>query len=151
MPKKRGQSQGGLYFSESRQRWVVVLDLGRGSDGTRRRTKMYGTTRAEVRRKLEEAQKAAAAGLSANDQRTSVPEACADWLRHGIPERGPPPNSIANTQWAVHSHIVPRIGSRRLRELTAEAVGKLMGDMANAGYSKSTMVRVHGGLARILR
>ena len=25
MPKKRGQGEGGLYFSESRQRWVGVL------------------------------------------------------------------------------------------------------------------------------
>src|SRR4051812_1735264 len=151
MPKKRGQGEGGLYFSESRQRWVGVLDLGRGADGTRRRTKMYGTTRAEVRRKLEEAQKAAAAGLSANDQRTTVAEFCAYWLRHGIPAAAQSPNSIANIEWAVNSHIVPRIGSRRLRELTADDVDKLMRDMANAGYSKHTMVRVHGELARILR
>lgn len=151
MPKKRGQGEGGLYFSESRQRWVGVLDLGRGADGTRRRTKMYGKTRAEVRRKLEEAQKAAAAGLSADDQRTTVAEFCAYWLRHGIPATAQSPNSIANIEWAVNSHIVPRIGSRRLRELTADDVDKLMRDMANAGYSKHTMVRVHGELARILR
>jgi integrase len=151
MPKKRGQGEGGLYFSESRQRWVGVLDLGRGADGTRRRTKMYGKTRAEVRRKLEEAQKAAAAGLSADDQRTTVAEFCAYWLRHGIPAAAQSPNSIANIEWAVNSHIVPRIGHRRLRELTADDVDKLLRDMASAGYSKHTMVRVHGELARILR
>src|SRR3954447_11352883 len=151
MPKKRGQGEGGLYFSESRQRWVGVLDLGRGPDGVRRRTKMYGKTRAEVRRKLEEAQKAAAAGLSADDQRTTVAEFCVYWLRHGIPAAAQSPNSIANIEWAVNSHIVPRIGSRHLRELTADDVDKLMRDMATAGYSKHTMVRVHGELARILR
>ena len=151
MPKKRGQGEGGLYFSESRQRWVGVLDLGRGPDGVRRRTKMYGKTRAEVRRKLEEAQKAAAAGLSADDQRTTVAEFCAYWLKHGIPAAAQSPNSIASIEWAVNSHIVPRIGHRRLRELTADDVDKLMRDMANAGYSKHTMVRVHGELARILR
>src|SRR3954452_19786965 len=151
MPKKRGQGEGGLYFSESRQRWVGVLDLGRGPDGVRRRTKMYGKTRAEVRRKLEEAQKAAAAGLSADDQRTTVEEFCVYWLKHGIPAAAQSPNSIANIEWAVNSHIVPRIGHRRLRELTADDVDKLMRDMATAGYSKHTMVRVHGELARILR
>src|SRR3954452_13471018 len=151
MPKKRGQGEGGLYFSESRQRWVGVLDLGRGPDGVRRRTKMYGKTRAEVRRKLEEAQKAAAAGLSADDQRTTVAEFCAYWLKHGIPAAAQSSNSIANIEWAVNGHIVPRIGQRRLRELTADDVDKLMRDMANAGYSKHTMVRVHGELARILR
>ena len=151
MPKKRGQGEGGLYFSESRQRWVGVLDLGRGANGTRRRTKMYGKTRAEVRRKLEQAQKAAAAGLSTDDPRTTVAEFCAYWLRHGIPAAAQSPNSIANIEWAVNSHIVPRIGSRRLRDLTADDVDKLMRDMANAGYSKHTMVRVHGELARILR
>lgn len=151
MPKKRGQGEGGLYFSESRQRWVGVLDLGRGADGTRRRTRMYGKTRVEVRRKLEEAQKAAAAGLSADDQRTTVAEFCAYWLRHGIPAAAQSPNSIANIEWAVNSHIVPRIGHRRLREPTADDVDKLMREMANAGYSKHTMVRVHGELGRILR
>src|SRR5436305_2261901 len=151
MPKKRGQGEGGLYFSESRQRWVGVLDLGRGPDGVRRRTKMYGKTRAEVRRKLEDAQKAAAAGLSADDPRTTVGEFCTYWLKHGIPAAAQSPNSIANIEWAVNSHIVPRIGQRRLRELTADDVDKLMRDMANAGYSKHTMVRVHGELARILR
>lgn len=151
MPKKRGQGEGGLYYSESRQRWVAVLDLGRGPDGVRRRTKMYGKTRAEVRHKLDEAQKASAAGLSADDQRTTVAEFCAYWLRHGIPAAAQSPNSIANIEWAVNGHIVPRIGQRRLRELTADDVDKLMRDMANAGYSKHTMVRVHGELARILR
>src|SRR3954466_14754133 len=151
MPKKRGQGEGGLYFSESRRRWVGVLDLGRGPDGGGRRRKMSGKPRAEVRRKLEEAQKAAAAGLSADDQRTTVAEFCAYWLKHGIPAAAQSPNSIANIEWAVNSHIVPRIGQRRLRELTADDVDKLMRDMANAGYSKHTMVRVHGELARILR
>ena len=151
MPKKRGQGEGGLYFSESRQRWVGVLDLGRGPDGARRRAKMYGKTRAEVRRKLDEAQKAAAAGLTHDDQRTTVAEFAAYWLQHGIPAAAQSPNSIASIQWAVNGHIVPRIGHRRLRELTADDVDKLMRDMASAGYSKHTMVRVHGELARILR
>src|SRR3954452_15559666 len=151
MPKKRGQGEGGLYFSESRQRWVGVLDLGRGPDGVRRRTKMYGKTRAEVRRKLEEAQKAAAAGLSAYAPRTLVADFSLYWVKHGIPAAAQSPNSIANIEWAVNSHIVPRIGQRRLRELTADDVDKLMRGMANAGYSKHTMVRVHGELARILR
>src|SRR3954452_9693853 len=151
MPKKRGQGEGGLYFSESRQRWVGVLDLGRGPDGVRRRTKMYGKTRAEVRRKLEEAQKAAAAGLSADDQRTTVAEFCVYWLKHAIPAAAQSPNSIANIEWAVNSHIVPRIGQRTLRELTAHHDDKLMRDMANAGYSKHTMVRRHAELAPIRR
>src|SRR3954449_6777583 len=151
MPKKRGQGEGGLYFSESRQRWVGVLDLGRGPDGVRRRSKMYGKTRGEVRRKLEEAQKAAAAGLSADDQRTTVAEFCAYWLKHGIPAAAQSPNSIANIEWAVNSHIVPRIGQRQIRQRTADDGDTRLRDMACAGYSKHTMVRVHGELARILR
>lgn len=51
----------------------------------------------------------------------------------------------------MNSHIVPRIGQRRVRDLTADDVDKLMRDMATAGYSKHTMVRVHGELAQILR
>jgi integrase len=151
MPKKRGQGEGALYYSEPRQRWVGILDLGRGPDGVRRRVKMSGKTRAEVRRKLDEAQKAAAAGLTADDQRTTVAEFCAYWLKHGLPAAAQSPNSIAGIHWAVDGHIVPRIGGRRLRDLTADDVDKLMRDMATAGYSKSSMVRVHGELARILR
>jgi integrase len=112
---------------------------------------MSGKTRAEVRRKLEEAQKAAAAGLRSDDQRTTVADFCAYWLVHGIPASAQSPNSIASIEWAVNRHIVPRIGHRRLRELTADDVDKLMRDMATAGYSKHSMMRVHGELARILR
>src|SRR3954470_7925301 len=151
MPKKRGQGEGGLYYSESKRRWIAVLDLGRGPDGVRRRIKLHGATRAEARRRLEEAQKAAAAGLNADDQRTTVAEFCAYWLKHGVPASAQSPNTFASIEWAVNSHIVPRIGHRRLRELTADDVDKLMRDMATAGYSKHTMVRVHGELARILR
>ncbi len=151
MPKKRGQGEGSLYYSEPRQRWVAVLDLGRGPDGVRRRVKMSGKTRAEVRRKLEEAQKAATAGLTWDDQRTTVAEFCAYWLKYGIPAAVQSPNSLSNIEWAVNRHIVPRIGHRRLRELTADDVDKLMRDMASTGYSKYSMVRVHGELARILR
>ena len=151
MPKKRGQGEGALYYSESKRRWIAVLDLGRGPDGVRRRIKLHGVTRAEARRRLEEAQKAAAAGLHADDQRTTVAEFCAYWLKHGVPASAQSPNTFASIEWAVNSHIVPRIGHRRLRDLTADDVDKLMRDMATAGYSKHTMVRVHGELARILR
>jgi integrase len=151
MPKKRGQGEGAIFYSETRKRWIAVLDLGRGPDGVRRRVRMSGKTRAEVRRKLDEAQKAAAAGLNADDQRTTVAEFCAYWLEHGIPAAAQSPNSISNITWAVNTHIVPRVGNRRLRDLTADDVDKLMRDMATAGYSKHTMVRVHGELARILR
>src|SRR5581483_11444735 len=151
MPKKRGQGEGSIYYSETRERWIGVLDLGRGPDGVRRRARMSGKTRAEVRRKLEAAQKAAAAGLNAEDQRTKVAEFCAYWLEHGIPASAQSPNSISSIKWAVNKHIVPRVGHRRLRDLTADDIDKLMRDMATAGYSKHSMVRVHGELARILR
>ncbi len=151
MPKKRGQGEGGIYYSEPRRRWIGVLDLGRGPDGIRRRVRMSGKTRAEVRRKLEEAQKAAAAGLTSDDHKTTVAEFCAYWLKHGIPAVVQSPNSVSSIEWAVNKHIVPRIGHRRLRELTADDVDTLMRDMATAGYSKYSMVRVHGELARILR
>jgi integrase len=151
MPKKRGQGEGAIYYSETRQRWIGVLDLGRGPDGVRRRVRMSGKTRAEVRRKLEQEQKAAAAGLTADDQRTTVAEFCAYWLQHGIPATVQSPNSIESIHSIVKLHIVPRIGHRRLRELSADDVDKVMRDLATAGYSKSTMVRVHGEIARILR
>lgn len=151
MPKKRGQGEGSIYFSETRERWIGVLNLGRGPDGVRRRVRMSGKTRAEVRRKLEAEQKAAAAGLTSDDQRTTVAEFAAYWLEHGIPARAQSPNSIKGIQWAVNGHIVPRIGHRRLRDLSADDVDKMLRDIAKAGYSKSTLVRVHGEIARILR
>ena len=101
MPKKRGQGEGALYYSESKGRWIAVLDLGRGPDGVRRRLKLHGATRAEARRRLEEAQKAAAAGLHADDQRTTVAEFCAYWLKHGVPASAQSPNTFASIEWAA--------------------------------------------------
>ena len=151
MPKQRGQGEGAIYFSEARQRWIGLVDAGRGPDGRRRRIKLSARTRADLRRKLAATQKEIEAGLTTTDQRTTVAEFAEYWLAHGLPGSVTSPNTIDNLTWAVRHHIVPAIGARRLRDLTADDVDRLLRRMVDRGMSRSSLIRVHSTLARLLR
>lgn len=43
-----------MFFEESRQRWVGVVDLGRSVDGKRQRQKVTGKTKAAVLKRLRD-------------------------------------------------------------------------------------------------
>lgn len=53
---KRGQTygNGSITKDEKNHRWVGKYDLGRGPDGKRKRKTVYGKTKDEVRKKLEQ-------------------------------------------------------------------------------------------------
>jgi len=54
-PRQRPErGEGAIFNDESQGRWVGRLDLGTDAHGRRRRPKVSGRTRAEVRTKLDQ-------------------------------------------------------------------------------------------------
>jgi hypothetical protein len=52
MAQRRGHGDGSIFFEHQRQRWVGKLDLQDDGTGKRRRAKVVGRTKTEVRTKL---------------------------------------------------------------------------------------------------
>ena len=68
-PRQRRESgEGAIFDDESKDRWVGQLDLGTDAHGRRRRPKVSGRTRAEVRTKLDQLRTASKAGQAVNQR-----------------------------------------------------------------------------------
>jgi len=52
LSKRRGQNEDSVYWDESKNLWVGAVSLGFDPSGTRRRRKVTGRTKTEVREKL---------------------------------------------------------------------------------------------------
>ncbi len=63
MPKKRGNSEGTIFFHKRKGLWCGQISVGRGSDGRLKRTTIYGKTRQEVAERLAEVAAQAAKGM----------------------------------------------------------------------------------------
>ena len=150
MPAKRRTSgEGGLYRDGNL--WIGSVDLGRGPDGRRRRAKVKARTQREARAKLAELRRRVDDGLPIGDQRTTVADYLADWVEHRLPASVKSPNTVDSLRWAVHRHLVPALGARRLRDLTADDVEDMLRERAAAGMSGSSLRRIHSTLTRALR
>lgn len=53
--------------------------------------------------------------------------------------------------WAVHRHLVPALGARRVRQLSAEDVSLFLQDLTLAGYARATLDKVRGVSVQVLR
>jgi integrase len=151
MGQRRGHGDGSLFFDEQRGRWVGLVDLGHDGAGKRQRRKVTGRTRSEARARLAEVRKQLDAGLPVGPVRATVGEVLEDWLAKGLPPTAKSPNTIDSYTWCVRAHLVPRLGSHRLRELTPDHVHDALTDMAGAGLSGRSLRLVHSVLTRALR
>ena len=74
---------------------------------------------------------------------------CEDWLRQRSGELSG--NTLDVREWAVRQHLVPSLGARRVRELTADDVARFLQNKATAGYSRATLDKLRGVLVQVLR
>lgn len=146
---RRGAGEGSIFKDQRTGRWRALLDVGEDASGRRRRRKVSGRTRAEVAAKLRELQRDLEDGVSSSGRQVTVAALCEDWLRHHGGELSG--NTLEIRTWAVRLHLVPALGARRVRELTADDVARFLRDKADAGYSRATLDRLRGVLVQVLR
>ena len=75
MTERRSRGEGGLSWSESRQRWIGRVSVGFTTMGKRRVVTVSGRTKTEAKAKLREVMR---------DGDRTVAEAVEDWLAHGM-------------------------------------------------------------------
>jgi hypothetical protein len=123
-------------------RWRGVVSLNPGPDGQRRRKKVSGKNKTEVRAKLAELHD----GVVTNASYT-VAHAIEDWLADGLAGRAP---KTVSTQREVLEPLIDIIGVVPLRELSAPTVRSALKDLA-ATRATRTVGMTHAGLTRAIR
>ena len=123
-----------------------MVSLKPGPDGQRRRKKVSGRNKTEVRAKLAELHDELNDGVVSHAAYT-VAQAIRDWLADGLAGRAP---KTVSTQREVLEPLIGIIGAVPLRELTAATVRSALKELA-ATRATRTVGMAHAGLTRAIR
>lgn len=144
MAKRRSRGDGGLHWNESRQRWIASVTTGYTPAGKRIVRKASGKTKTEAKDKLKYLLQELEEGAKA-DVRYSVADAVNDWLTYGLHNRSK--STVDKYTILVNTHVIPAVGARQLRALSAEDVDRWLADKARS-LSTRTLRDLHGILRR---
>jgi integrase len=147
MTSRRSRGDGGLAWSEQRERWIAAVTIGYTPDGKRIFRRASGRTKTEAKNKLKELIRDYEEGIIAASDSYTVRQAVEDWLAYGLGGRAA--STLENRRILAMTHIVGPLGSRKLRELSAEDVDRWLADRAKI-LSTSTLQRVKAILRRAI-
>jgi integrase len=122
MPARRSRGDGGLYWSESRERWIGEVTIGFNPAGKRITRKVSGRTKTEAKNKLKDLQRDVDDGHTPAPRGYTVKDAVTDWLTYGLSARNQA--TIDKYTFLASRHVVPALGARRLVELSADDVDR---------------------------
>ncbi|MEV0254436.1 tyrosine-type recombinase/integrase [Streptomyces sp. NPDC050732] len=125
--RRAGNGEDSIYWDKAKGRYIGAISLGYTPSGTRRRPKVSGKTKTEVRRKLRELRKELVNGAKAPANYT-VTQAVNDWLSQGL--KGKEEGSIGTYRSLANNHVIPYLGKARLRDLEADDVDEWLEDRA---------------------
>ena len=148
MATRRSRGDGGIHWDESRQRWIATASLGYGPDGRRIVRRGSGKTKAEAKMKLKAVLRDYEDGLAIAPSDYTVRDAIEDWLAYGLNRC-----DEATVETCTHlcrSHILPSLGARKLRDLSAEDVDRWL-MLKSETLSTRTLQGLHSCLNRSVR
>ena len=145
---RRNRGDGGLYWDEARQRWIGVVTVGFDTRGKPRRRKVSAETKTEANEKLRALLREIDLGVDLSQGGITVEEVLKAWLAHGL--NGRSESTLAQNRHLAESHIVPLIGKKRLRDLRAHDVDRMLAARRHQ-LSTSTLQRVLSILRRAIR
>ncbi|MEV4758953.1 tyrosine-type recombinase/integrase [Micromonospora sp. NPDC049559] len=145
MSKRRSRGDGGLHWDEARQRWIASVTVGYTPAGKRIVRRGSGKTKTEAKSKLKEVLRDHEDGLTIAPQGFTVADAVNDWLSYGL--SGVAKGTIEKCGYLSRGHIIPDLGARKLRELSAEDVDRWLAEKAKT-LSTRTLREVYACLNR---
>ncbi len=128
MAKKRGAGDGALYRRKDGM-WEGRVDVPPGPDGKRKVRSVYSKDRATAAEKLRMLQDEVDAGLVTTAPATTVAEWLDYWL-HEVHRDNIRPGTRTDYSRIIKRHIVPRIGSKKLKELKSDDVLAMQKDIS---------------------
>jgi integrase len=147
MTSRRSRGDGGLSWDAARQRWVASVTVGYTASGKRIFKRARGQTKTEARRKLKELLRDYEDGLAIGPYGYTVADAVRDWLAFGLSGRDGA--TVEKCTILANTHVVPALGARKLRELSADDVDKWLADKAKT-LSTRTLEEVRSVLKRAI-
>ena len=136
--ERRERGDGTIFYRKSRQRWAAQVDLGVDAGGARVRPTVYGATRDEVKRKLEELREAHRKGADLAARGTTFDEIAAAWLQRDLGDRVSE-STRANYETLLRGRISRAIGQRKVVDLRTEDVEDMLLQMQELGRSARYM------------
>ncbi|MFJ4079835.1 tyrosine recombinase XerC [Streptomyces iakyrus] len=118
--RRAGHGEDTIYWDAAKNRYVGAVSLGYAPNGKRRRPKVYGKTKTEVRQKIRDLKKELESGLKTPANYT-VADAVNDWLERGLKGRDEK-GTIGKNRSMADKHLIPFIGKAKLKELSADDV-----------------------------
>jgi integrase len=147
MEKRRSNGDGGLYWDETRQRWIASVTTGYRPDGKRIVRKASGKTKTEAKDKLRAMLRDKEDGTPAESKNFTVAQAVNDWLTFGLPRRSKA--TIDKLTILANKHVVAALGARKLHELSADEVDRWLAEKAKT-LSTRTLREIRSILLRTI-
>jgi integrase len=145
---KRANGKGSSYQRQD-GRWSGSVTIAL-EGGKQRRHAVYGKTRREVLAKLRETQRRLLAGEPPGNSHSTVAGFLERWLTEALPAAGLKPTTVENYTILTRRHLIPTLGDKRLEELGAADVQRLLNAKRAEGLSDRTVQLVHAVLRRAL-
>ncbi|MFD7480859.1 tyrosine recombinase XerC [Streptomyces sp. NPDC059837] len=124
---RAGHGEDTIYWDPAKNRFVGAVSLGYAPNGKRRRPKVYGKTKTEVRTKIRDLKKEMQTGVRSPANYT-VAEAVNDWLERGL--KGRDDKTVSKNCTLANRHLIPLIGKAKLKDLSADDVDDWLDDRA---------------------
>lgn len=147
MTKRRSRGDGGLRWSEARQRWIAEVTVGYTPAGKRIVKSASGKTKTAAKNELKEILRDYEDGLAISPHDYTVARAVNDWLSYGL--NGRDPQTVTTVTILANTHVIPDLGARKLRELSADDVDKWLAEKAKT-LSTRTLRDIRSVLRRAI-
>jgi integrase len=147
MAARRSRGDGGLSWDSSRRRWVASVTVGYTASGKRVFKRARGRTKTEAKRKLKEIMRDYEDGLTTAAHGYTVADAVRDWLAFGLSGRDSA--TVEKCTILAETHVIPALGARKLRELSADDIDQWLADKAMT-LSTRTLQEVRSVLKRAI-
>ena len=147
MTTRRSQGDGSLFLHERQQRWIAEVTIGYDGRGKRRTKRGSGRTKTEAKAKLREVLRDYEDGLAIAPDGYTVANAVNEWLQFGVHRGGA--RTRENYATMCKLHVLPHLGARKLRDLTADEVDRWLAALAPQLSTRSFRL-VHGCLNRAI-
>ena len=145
---KLPHGEGTVFWDEKRQRFVAQKIVG--YDGRGKVIIKTGIAKSETAavESMRKKVKAHEAGLVAGSDRYTVKDAVTDWLTYGQGKTGD--NTWEGYRFICNRHLLPVLGARKLKDLTAQEVEKWLHGLTE-GLGNSSLKQLHSCLNRSVK
>src|SRR5262245_7658547 len=144
---RRGRGDGGVHWDARRQRFIASLTVGYTPAGKRIVRTGSGKTESQARAKLREVMRENADGMAQGPHTLTVAQVVNDWLSFGL--NGRSTATVAKCTHLCRTHVVPALGARKVRQLTATDVDRWLAHKAKT-LSTRTLQELYQCLNRAM-